>query len=250
MFENFESTKSSFLKEQEFVKQLKNIRKSLNHKLEKLEVNENKNSNLKNNTSIYSEIEASLKPNVFTSLENPPSSDIEIPFLNEHYTIHSTSKKYYQDVFNHTLGFGDVENKEIMRAALQGLIMLQETYELDMQEYSKGQIRYKNQITKSYRNMDSLNTEDLVTLSTIALNDFNWADNAITYLRAAIDTFNSIPTKEKTNQSDGFEKSLITMKNHLTVYHIEMLAKKDNPFGPDWKLHPYLIDPGGKFSLQ
>ena len=86
-----------------------------------------------------------------------------------------------------------------MRKALHGLIMLQETYELDMPEYSKGQIRYKNQITKSDRNMDSLNTEDLVTLSTIALNDFNWADNAITYLKAAIDTFNSIPTKGKTN---------------------------------------------------
>ena len=93
--------------------------------------------------------------------------------------------------------------------------------------------------------MDSLNIEDLVTLSTIALNDFNWADNAITYLKAAINIFNGIPTTEKTKQPDDFEQSLLTMKHHLTVYHNTMIAKKDNPFGPDWKLHPYLIDPGG-----
>ena len=245
MFENFESTKSSFLKEQEFVKQLKNIRKSFSYELEKLEVNKDMSANLKANSSTYSEGEASLKPNVFTSLENAQSSNIAIPYLNEQSKIHSTTKKKYQDVFNHTLGFGNVENKEIMRAALHGLIMLQETYEQDMQEYAKGKIRYKNQITKSYRNMDSLNIEDLVTLSTIALNDFNWADNAITYLKAAINIFNGIPTTEKTKQPDGFEQSLLTMKHHLTVYHNEMIAKKDNPFGPDWKLHPYLIDPGG-----
>ena len=122
--------------------------------------------------------------------------------------------------------------------------MLQATYNQDMQEYSKGHLSYKNRLMQTSRKTDSLKPEDLVTLSTIALNDFNWIDNAITYLKAAIHKYYSISTESDNNQSDDFEQLLLAMKKHYSIYHNEMLAKKDNPIGPEWKLHPYIVDSG------
>ena len=81
-------------------------------------------------------------------------------------------------------------------------------------------------------------------MSTVALNDFNWVDNAVTYLKAAINEFYSSTEENRASHPDGFEESLLTAKNHLSIYHNEMLTKKDNPIGTEWKLHPYRVDPG------
>ena len=243
MFENFELTKNSFLKEQQIVKQLKDIRKNVHQQIEKLEGHKNRNIDLYNDNSIPVNI-SKLKQNDFLPSEEFLSHDLEISSMNESNTNYTSYKETYEDVFNHKLDFGKVNNSDVIHAALKGLIMIQETYTQDMEKYSKGHISFKNHVTQTSRSTDSLTSEDLLTMSTVALNDFNWVDNAVTYLKAAINEFYSSTEENRANLPDGFEESLLTARNQLSVYHNEMLAKKDNPIGTEWKLHPYRVDPG------
>ena len=244
MFENFELTKNSFLKEQQIVKQLKDIRKSLHQQIEQLEGHKNRNMDLYNDNSTIPVNIPKLKQNDFPSSEEFLSHDLEISSMNKSNTNYTSYKDAYEGVFNHKLDFGNVNNSDVIHAALKGLIMIQETYTQDMEKYSKGHISFKDHVTETSRSTDSLKSEDLLTMSTIALNDFNWVDNAVTYLKAAINEFYSSTEENRANLPDGFEESLLTTKNQLSVYHNEMLAKKDNPIGTEWKLHPYRVDTG------
>ena len=243
-FENFESTKSSFLKEQETVKLLNNVKNSLYERVECLEDNKSRSLRLKNGRSIYSINIPNNNSHSDVRSDGVLSRKPKILSTTEPFTNYQISKEEYNDGFNDELDYKNSTPVNLIRAALKGLIMLQETYHQDMEEYSKGHISYKNRLIQTSRKTDSLNPEDLATMSTIALNDFNWIDNAITYLKAAIYKYHFISTENDSNYSKRFEELLLTMKKHYSVYHNEMLAKKDNPIGPEWKLHPYMIDSG------
>ena len=244
LFENFESTKNSFLKEQKTVKQLQNFRNSLYERLELLQDSKDRSLYLKNESSIYSINVPNFKHNINIRRDGVQNRNPEVLSVTEPFTNNQISREEYNDVFKYERDYKNTDHTDIMRAALRGLIMLQATYNQDMQEYSKGHLSYKNRLMQTSRKTDSLKPEDLVTLSTIALNDFNWIDNAITYLKAAIHKYYSISTESDNNQSDDFEQLLLAMKKHYSIYHNEMLAKKDNPIGPEWKLHPYIVDSG------
>ena len=141
----------------------------------------------------------------------------------------------------------DIENVykhstlEIINGALKGLIMLQETYEQDIKDFSQGHLYLKNVIYRTSREIDSLQPDDLAAMSSLAFNHYNWYDNSLIYLKESLSAYSSLsPTQPR----DDLDIYLLAMKNYYSSYHNELYTKKKNIVGSDWKLYPYLVDKG------
>ena len=133
--------------------------------------------------------------------------------------------------------------QEIMEGAQKGLIMLHETYDLNIREFAKGNVR--QEVASTSRKIDSLYPDDLASMSTIALNMFRWYDNSLQYLNASVDAFYTFSeTQKKEFLPADFGETLLLMTNSYSVAHNEMFYKKRKQIGSDWKLFPYLVDKG------
>ena len=160
-----------------------------------------------------------------------------------------------KDNFNFLFDFEKVyqrSTQEIMDGSLKGLVMLQETYEQDIKDFSKGHLHLKNKITieRTSRNIDSLQPDDLAAMSTLAFDDYKWYDNSLTYLRAALESYYSLSYEQRREMpTEDFEKTLLWMKKHYTSYHNQLLQKKNNSLGESWKLYPYPVDRGLRVYL-
>ena len=245
LFENFELMKQSFLKEQELVKNLKILRSDLYQQMDAL------NSNINNASSLETYADLSMKRlqksehRIDFHLKNI-SRCIQheiIVLMDTRYLNYRDLKQDYSDMYNYTksyqLGSGD-----IIDAALKGVIMLQETYDQEIKEYSAGHLRFKSSIERNSRKIDSLQPDDLASMSTIAFNDFNWYDSGLYYLKAAIDMFYSLSNEKRKELPEGLEKSMLMMKKQYPLYHNDMFYKKPNIIGPDWKMYPHIVNKG------
>ena len=135
---------------------------------------------------------------------------------------------------------------DIIKGGLRGLIMLQETFEQDIQWFSKGHLRLKSNIDLSSRNVDSLKPDDLAVMSTLAFDFYKWYDNSLRYLKDALQSFYSIPYEKKITGRviGGLEKYLLEMKLHYSAYHNQLWRRKNNILGNGWKLYPDIVVEG------
>ena len=134
---------------------------------------------------------------------------------------------------------------EILHDALKGLVMLQETYAQDINDFSKGHLHLKSIIERKSRKTDSLHPVDLAAMSSIAFNYYNWYDNSLTYLKESLDSYYSSSSKLcSVLQTDALQIHLLMMKKYYSSYHNKMHSKMKNILGNGWKLYPYLVDKG------
>ena len=250
LFENFEMTKDCFVKEQGINKALQMNRQNLLHKMDALSqriyIDQEPSSIIGSNTQkLYSQ-------NFHDKLEftlRLMYNRYQFRTLSVWSNFHSLYIKV-KDNFNFLFDFEKVyqrSTQEIMDGSLKGLVMLQETYEQDIKDFSKGHLHLKNKntIERTSRNIDSLQPDDLAAMSTLAFDDYKWYDNSLTYLRAALESYYSLSYEQRREMpTEDFEKTLLWMKKHYTSYHNQLLQKKDNILGESWKLYPYPVDTG------
>ena len=255
LFENFEMTKNCFVKEQGINKALQINRQNLHHKMDALSqriyIDQEPSSIIGSNTQkLYSQ-------NFHDKLEftlRLMYNRYQFRTLSVWSNFHSLYIKV-KDNFNFLFDFEKVyqrSTQEIMDGSLKGLVMLQETYEQDIKDFSKGHLHLKNKntIERTSRNIDSLQPDDLAAMSTLAFDDYKWYDNSLTYLRAALESYYSLSYEQRREMpTEDFEKTLLWMKKHYTSYHNQLLQKKDNILGESWKLYPYPVDTGLRVYL-
>ena len=255
LFENFEMTKDCFVKEQGINKALQINRQNLLHKMDALSqriyIDQEPSSIIGSNThKLYSQ-------NFHDKLEftlRLMYNRYQFRTLSVWSNFHSLYIKV-KDNFNFLFDFEKVyqrSTQEIMDGSLKGLVMLQETYEQDIRDFSKGHLHLKNKntIERTSRNIDSLQPDDLAAMSTLAFDDYKWYDNSLTYLRAALESYYSLSYEQRREMpTEDFEKTLLWMKKHYTSYHNQLLQKKDNILGESWKLYPYPVDTGLRVYL-
>ena len=128
--------------------------------------------------------------------------------------------------------------------------MLEDTYAQDIKNFSRGELNVKSDVAIKTRSMDSLQVQDLVSMSGIAFNDLHWYDASIRYLKEAINMF--VSTSRNPYRSSFFNsflyESLISLKKWYPSYHNEMLDKMDNPIGLDYKLFPLMVNEGSTLN--
>ena len=245
LFENFELMKQSFLKEQELVKNLNILRLQVYHQMDAL------NHNIYNAPCLENSSDSSMKS--VRKSEHGSDFHLKVIFrriqyenivsVGTRYLTYRDLKQDYSDMYNyeklHQLSSGD-----IIDAALKGMIMLQETYDQEIKEYSAGHLRFKSGIERNSRRIDSLQPDDLASMSALAFTYFNWYDNGLNYLKTALDMFYSFSNKKRKEFPEDLEKSMLIMKKQYPSYHNIVYYKKPNIIGPDWKMYPHLVNKG------
>ena len=250
LFENFEMTKDCFIKEQGINEALQINRQNLYHKMEALSqriyINQEPSSAIGSNTQkLHAQnFHDKLKFTLRLMYNRYQFRKLSV------WIIFYLSYLKVKDNFNFLFDFEKVYKRstlEIMDGALKGLVMLQETYEQDIKDFSKGHLHLKNKdiIEHISRKIDSLQPDDLAAMSTIAFDEYKWYDNSLTYLKQALESYYSLSyDQRKEMPTENFEKSLLWMKKHYTSYHNQLLQKKANILGESWKLYPYPVDKG------
>ena len=247
LFENFELTKKSFVEEQSVFKSMTKVRNILND----AEVNLNNNNKA-------SGFESTIKMEAKTSNKNRILKQEIIQRINHRDGSESTKYRDRQYFFNqyrsmkmkhnftytYETAYKELEKISIVKSALSGVLLLRETFEQNIIDFSKGDLCLKNTTFSSTRQIDSLKIEDLATMSKIAFNQFNYYDSAIEYLKAATLMFYNEIGSMSASVSRTIEELLILMKRNYPSYHNEMLSKMDNSVGINWKLYPVMVDEG------
>ena len=244
LFENFEMTKDGFLKEKKLFRALQVNQNNLHYTLAELNHwTSNKlpsivGSNMHKQTlENYLHISIKYMKSTIHFRKNLLLND----FQTEHHKV--------GDKYNFVFDFENIYRRnmiDIMKAGLRGLVMLQETYEQDIQLFSKGHLRLKNHIDTSSRFIDSLRPDDLAAMSVLAFDFYKWYDNSLKYLKEALRSFYLSSYAEKNNggAKDGLEEYLLAMKIHYSSYHNQLWRRKSNILGNGWKLYPHMVDEG------
>ena len=248
MFENFELTKDCFIKELHIVKLLQLSRKTLRYKRNKL--NHSMYKHYDSQSVLIYNAQQHHDRNVkklllftFSSLYKGYQLE-QISIRNNFHSLHPKAK----DNSHLLLGFEGVYKRstlDILNDALKGLVMLQETYEQDINDFSKGHLYLKNVIERTSRKTDSLQPDDLAAMSSIAFDYYNWYDNSLKYLKESLTSYHLLSSKKRSVMlKDDLEMYLLKMKKQYSSYHNKLHSKKKNIIGIDWKLYPYQVDKG------
>ena len=242
-FENFELSKDLFVKEQNLVRELTISRRNLYNNIKAL------TSGIDN----ISQHHPDSHPGDISG--NEKWLNLEIRNIRCHLDVTTmfppgTEYSMYNNTRDDRNLFSNIENiynqpeALILEAAAKGVIMLQETYEQNITEYLKGHLRLKSGIKRNGRGIDSLKVDDLASMSTIAFDHYKWYDTSIKYLKEAFNLFYSLTFEEQRMLHYNLEESLIKMKKQYPKYHNDLVAKKTNQIGPEWKIFPNMVDTG------
>ena len=245
-FENFELTKNAFLNEHVLVRNLGVIKNDLSKRMVGLNAIIKYNSQKEHCAGKNHEMIQNLIYRVSSDLMNI-TNFIHFQKTISLKTCYSKYRSLKQKLINVPFNYDKIyntNNMNLLEAAQKGIIMLQETYDQEIKQYSAGHLRLKNVIEHSSRNIDSLQPDDLASMSSMAFNYFHWYDTSLKYLKAATDMFYSLSQEKRNEFPKILEKSISAMRKHYPVYHNDILNKKTNPVGPDWKVYPYIVNTG------
>ena len=253
IFENFEMTRDCFVKEQGMNKALQINLQNLYHKMDELTnriyTKQEPSSSIGSNTNkIYAQNFHKNLIFTFKLIYNNSNLRKRSVWIYFHSLYHNV-----KDNFNFLFDFDKAFKRstiEIIDGALKGLVMLQETYEQNIKDFSRGHLHLKNFVERTSRKKDSLQPDDLVGMSTLAFEHYKWYDNSLKYLKEALERYYSLShEKRRELLSEDFEKTLLVKKKYYTSYHNQLLHKKDNILGDSWKLYPYPVDKGSEIYL-
>ena len=139
LFENFESTKSIFTKEQSVVQSLRSNLKTMNCKLDGLKSRLISYSNV---SFLKDAQNGSIATNHIHFQRKIVLGNVYGRHAFPNDNVSSALVSLFEDA-NHTFDFGrayKVPIIEIMKSALKGLIMIQDTYHQDIKQFSNGDL--------------------------------------------------------------------------------------------------------------
>ena len=123
--------------------------------------------------------------------------------------------------------------------------MLQETYEQDIEDFSKGHLHLKNTIERTSRKTDSLQPDDLAAMSSLAFKQYNWYDNSLTYLEKSLKSYYYLSPKQRSDMLiNDLDLYLLAMKKHYLSYHNKLHSKNKRALRSGKKSYAYPADKG------
>ena len=92
--------------------------------------------------------------------------------------------------------------------------------------------------------IDTLKVDDLVLMSCVAINQMNWYDTALKYLKVALKQLSTPLEKMSFSLHHRLEETIDKMTQYYPSIHNDLFAKKMNSIGPGWKLFPFIVGKG------
>ena len=117
---------------------------------------------------------------------------------------------------------------EIIKGARKGMIVLQETYNQNISNFSKGNLNIKLNVQHRPRAADSLELDDLTAISVLTFTMFKWYDNSLLYLKEAISTVKEGMTFRDGATRQKIEKSLLTIFQDIQNYQNKLQTQTNS----------------------
>ena len=241
VFENFELTRTLFIKELDIVSLAFDSRSALQKRLRALNI-------LKSNdhTSRYGWF-VDIKKQIGHqfSLHVTKAFNDNLSFVNGRALFdHNMSNRCKTKALLHwdfdtEKKYGYFSHNTIITAARE-LVRLQETYVQNISLYSKGYLGIKSDVRHIHRMNDTLQVDDLALMSRVAMND----NTALKYLKVALGQLSTPLEKMSFGLHHRLEKTIYKMTKYYPSLHNGMFSKKMNSKGPGWKLFPFIVGQG------
>ena len=225
LFEHFEWTKTSFLEEQDMVKMLKRLLIDL--RLAEKSIN-NSNSN-----ALWHCKTSCLRHYLFKDFHvSHIKKNISIVkaflTLKKHRLISHNARHQPSNFLNGI----DIMAIDILNGASKGIVTLQETYDINITQFSKGNVYTEETIDKCFRKVDGLQPDDLVNIASIAFVVFKWYTSALSFLLEAISAFNAALPNGGSGIQLKIKAQLLELLSGYNDYH-NLIMGKDNSSNTD-----------------
>ena len=253
VFESSEQTKDIFVKEQQLLKEFEKLEKLYQYHIDLV------------NTTMIEMIKAKVKlhkkaTNVSSEVVKNPIAALRTIertykwkhklFIEPKLKRNSSFANFMDDLIQtqqnmeKLLPFLKDLYDDAFIGTVRGIMMIQETYDLNLTEFATGKIFLDQEVSKKFSSAsDYLDPTDLANIANIAFK-MKWYDTALKYLRESVISYEQLPLEAKNDVPPWFINTLHEMKKNFTKVHNKSLLNKKKRVGEDWKLFPYLIDEG------
>ena len=144
--------------------------------------------------------------------------------------------------------------EELLSGALKGIIILHETYGLNLEIFIRGELLDNNALSKS-RKADSLKKDDLALMAVEAFK-MDWYDSSIKYINSSTSSYYQ-HISEQNQDHYGFPKFKeisLEIRRHYAKHHNILLVQSKTTKdliseGIQWKLFPHLVDEGRNINI-
>ena len=247
VFENFEETRKIFISEMKIVSFLDKINKMLLYKMRTLDqiIKTDKSS------WIFS------SRNLFWLLSIRSRFYDVIPYIKTHLGRWRIERRKIRRLKNNIMAV-DIKYPlladELLGGALRGVIILHETYGLNLERFIQGELLDNNALTKS-RETDSLKKDDLALMAVEAFK-MDWYDSSIKYINSSTSSYHQHLSDEN-RSNDNFSKLdeiSLEIRRQYTKHHNKLFVQSKTTTdllseGIQWKLFPNVVDEGSNANI-
>ena len=245
VFENFELTRTLYIKELDIVSLAFDSRSALQKRFRAVHTLKNNDHTSKYGSFVH--IRKQIRHQFWLDLTNALNDNLS--FVNGsvlfelNISKRCKTKALIHCDFDTEKKYGYFSHNTIITAATE-LVRLQETYVQNISLYSKGYLGIKNDNGHGNRMIDTLKVDDLVLMSCVAINQMNWYDTALKYLKVAVKQLSTPLEKMSFSLHHRLEETIDKMTRCYPSIHNDLVAKKMNSIGPGWKLFPFNVGQG------
>ena len=134
---------------------------------------------------------------------------------------------------------------DILKGAARGMLMLQETYHINVEVFANNSFNSANEDNSCARciNHGKLDEHDLAYISNVAYHQ-NWYDSAIIFLKRALTVVKTTAASNEIKYSNHFLRSIADMASLYATKNNRLLETRKLKVGPNWKLIPFAVDKG------
>ena len=228
-FEHHELSKDTFLKEQKLVATLRKLRNMLEDRRQLIKRFANRvhghSTNLGSGTPEDS----------ITAFNVLKRSALILPNFKSVLAQASDNLSSIKASVNKTIA--DFPTEQDYNGAVKGLVMLHETYMLDLDAANKGKLAYITSqfLYNEFLGREKLQTDDYYEMSSKATSQFLF-DVGIEFLRAAF------VQAEKKKPAATLMKKMKTLRKNLVHLNNQHLLKWQKMLGVNYKCFPFLVD--------
>ena len=235
LYKNVQRTKLVFIEEQKIVQKLQFL------KIKGYQTKDMINSLLGSLTHILhkNHISRSLQIHSLWGLMNYTIELVAferlIPLTKYHYSFRNIEKIIS--------AYGSAEN--IMAGAKKGVIVLRQTYGLNVTNFSRGILQLKDNRIDRSRVADNLKPDDLVSLATMAFDMFHWYDSGLLFLKEALNSWKTNDAyKMKTIHGLKIGATINQLISEYISLHNQLLTTMKTHNGQERILFPFFVEKG------
>lgn len=238
LFENFDIVRNTFIFEQLRVVRLRELLKTKTSDMVVL-------SESLYNSSVDPEKEIFFRKYLISSDKFSISINTA-KILGHSYSIRRMEKSYHNNKTNvipiHDEYIQSISGISIIKAAQNGLIILHETYGIDIEQFSNGIFRTNTNDIR--RRSDALHPGDFASMALITLDEFGWYHNSALYLNESVSRHAKLFQNNTRNLRSNSSLTLAKRKQIVNHIHNRLLARMQKYIASNRNLYPSSVQTG------